>query len=330
MKGKILCGHDGRPARSLAGDPISLSSFIFHVSSFRAAVLLALSLALSAPVFAAPAPAKSAPKNDQAKPKELEISPALRDYCGLIYACGLKIRATTCPAPAALGPPAPFAPDGERCTEAREFERRGIGPEHPQWGFRLYRLLGFEYRVTYEIFDTLPISRERLEYLLSDVPLAARLVTHYQQEPYTAVYVDAARNQFRGTNGKRMRGEARVLTGSYAERQLFYLGSGVVEWGFWTLTGPAMLDFTYWDLPGKDKKLAYRVKVVVFPGNGVINSIMDLGLFRGLVNTKIKGVLSDISETGRKLKASGGKDLARDTAWSNAERKKIEALLALP
>jgi hypothetical protein len=299
------------------------SSFIFHLSAF-----LVLALLLQSPALAAST--KSVSSSDQGRPKLLEITPALRDYCGIVYACGLRVSPGTCPAPKDLGPPAPFSPEGERCTEARELTRRGIGPDHPRWGFRLYRLLGFEYRVTYEIFDTLPISRERLEYLLADVPLAARLVTHYQDEPYTAVYTDTERNHFKGTNGKHMRGEARILTGSFAEGRLFYLGNGVAEWGFWTLAGPAMLDFAYWEVPGKEKRIGYKIKVVVFPGNGVINTIMNLGVFRNLVHKKISGVLGDISETARKLQATGGKDLKQDATWTAAERRKIDSLLGLP
>src|SRR5690606_23739888 len=103
---------------------------------------------------------------DQGKPKALEITPALRDYCKLLYACGLKVPAGACPASHELGPPAPFGPAGERCVEARELEARGLRADHPEYGFRLYRFLGHEYRVVYAIPDTLPISRARLEYLL--------------------------------------------------------------------------------------------------------------------------------------------------------------------
>lgn len=261
------------------------------------------------------------------KSTSIVLTPALTDYCRLLYGCGLEIPEGTCPSQKELGK-APFDYDDERCSEAREFNRRGITPSHPTWGFKLYRFLGFEYRVTYEVTDTLPISRQRLEYLVGEIPLAARLVSHYQQEPYTAEYIDFGRTHFRGTNGKRLRGEARKITGGYEERRLYYLGSGTAEWGPWKLYGPAMMDFSYWET-GKPGKLGYRVKILVFPGNGMVNSIMNLGIFRNLVQGKITGVLEDISGAAAKLEKSGGKDL-KDGAWTAEEKKKIQALLALP
>ncbi len=284
-----------------------------------------MSFALTSPVLHAQA--VSPP--DRGKQKPVEITDALRDYCKLIHACGLKASKGTCPAPADLGPPAPYAPGSDRCLDARGFAARGVGPEHPYWGFRLYRFLGHEYRVAYEIQDTLPVSRARLEYLIGDIPLAAKLVSHYQKEPYTAEYVDAERTHFKGTNGKRLRGEAKRITGSFAEGRLFYLGTGIAEWGFWTLHGPAMMDFEYRELPGPSPRVAYRVKILVAPGNGVVNSIMNLGLFHGLVRSKITGVLSDISATSRKIDSTGGRDLMGDAGWTGEERKKIDGLLRL-
>jgi hypothetical protein len=142
--------------------------------------------------------------------------------------------------------------------------------------------------------------------------------------------VDNARTHFKGTNGKRLRGEAKQITGSYKEMRLYYLGSGVAEWGYWKLMGPAMLDFEYWEVPGQDKRIGYKIKVLVFPGNGVINSIMNLGVFRGLVKSKINGVLTDISETAQKMEKSGGKELKQGPAWSGDDKNKIQTLLSLP
>lgn len=269
---------------------------------------------------------------DQGRPKALEISPALRDYCGLIYACGLKVRAGTCPAPKELGPPAPHSPTGERCVEARELEARGLRADNPDFGFRLFRLLGFEYRVVYRVPDTLPISRARLEYLMGDVPLAAKLISHYRQTPYKAEYVDAARTHFKGEKGERLRGEAKIISGSFAERRLIYLGTGVAEVAFWTLVGPGMLDFNYAEIPATGKtpeRVAYELKIVVFPGNGVINSIMNMGIFRSVVTDKVRGVLTDITETAKLLQSDQGRQLLKNPKWSAEERRKIETLLKL-
>ncbi len=318
----------GNNGESAGGVPLFfsflISQFSFRFLAYSLVSFTSLSFAASNTVITVP--------GDQGKPKALEISPALRDYCGLIYACGLKVRAGTCPAPKDLGPPAPFSPQGERCVEARELETRGLRADNPEYGFRLFRLLGFEYRVVYHIPDTVEISRARLEYLLNDIPLSAKLISHYRQTPYKAEYVNAAHTQFKGEKGTRLRGEARLISGSYAERRLIYLGTGVAEIAFWTLVGPGMMDFNYRELPATGKipeRIVYDLKVVVFPGNGMINSIMNLGLFRNVVSDKVRGVLTDITETAKLLKADQGKQLLKNMEWSADERKKIETLLKL-
>src|SRR5690606_34018904 len=308
---------------------MTMRAFTFHAAR---AVLLA---AVLAPAWAARAGASSPAAvtvPDQGKPKTMEITPALRDYCKLLYACGLKVPSGTCPAPRDLGTPAPFGPTSERCLEARELEARGLRTTHPEYGFRLYRFLGFEYRVDYAISDTLPISRARFEYLLNDIPLAARLVAHYQDTPYEARYTNPQRTHFKGSKGPRLRGEARLISGSFPEGRLIYLGSGVAEVAFWTLVGPALMDFKYRAVPVGGKRqeaIVYDLKVVVFPGNGVLNSIMNMGIFRNVVTDKVQDVLKDITETARLLEQDQGRQVLNDPQWSAAERKKVEMLLKL-
>ncbi len=223
-----------------------------------------------------------------------------------------------------------FTFDSTRCLEARLLNTRGVGPGHPLVGFKLYRFLGMEYRVVYTIDDELPISQERLAYLLADLPLSARLVSHYMKEPYTAEYIDPQRTHFQGTKGKRLRGDASLISGSSDEKRLFYFGYGVATVAWWTLKGPALMDFSYAPKSGNAKVLQYRMKLLVFPGSGVINSIMNLGLFKKVVLGKVKEVLKDITGTATKLAASGGKDLLARKDWTAEEKKKIEEFLRLP
>ncbi len=258
-----------------------------------------------------------------------EMSPAQRDYCHIVQACGLTARPGVCPAGAVQVDPKRFDPDGSRCAEARELSARGLGPDHRTLGFRLYRFLGHEYRITYAIVDTVPISRARLEYLIADVPLAARLVAHYMAEPYSAEWLDGARTHFQGTKGVRLRGEARRVSGDFDERRLMYLGSGTAEVAFWTLTGPAFLDFKYEALSGSKKRVAYDLKVVVFPANQFLNSIMNLRVFRNVVTGKIREVLHDITTTARLLDEDQGRSLLEGGGWSDAEKAKIAELLKL-
>lgn len=286
---------------------------------FRLLVLV-LSAGMFLPVLAADA--------SKAPPRK-KVTEGQKDFCNLIRACGLSEPGGYCPPVAELEKP-DFTYDSARCLEARLLNGRGVTPTHPVVGYKLYRFLGMEYRVIYHVEDHLPISGERLAYLLNDLPLAAKLVSHFRKEPYTAEYLDAERKAFKGSKGKRLKGEARLISGDTKELRLFYFGYGTAEVAFWKLKGPALMDFTYGPDLAKGKGLKYKMKLLVFPGNGVINGIMNLGLFRKVVLGKIKEVLGDITESAKQLAAGGGAELLKRSDWTAEEKKKIEEFLKLP
>lgn len=273
------------------------------------------------------APAKSDAGAGKTEAQQKRVNAGQKDFCNLVRGCGLPEPAGYCPA--SIEKPG-FTFDSTRCLEARLLNARGVTPTHPVVGFKLYRFLGMEYRVIYTVEEDLPISEARLAYLLADLPLAARLVSHFRKEPYTAEYLDAEKLAFKGTKGKRLRGEARLISGTTQEKRLFYFGYGVAEVAFWKLKGPALMDFSYAPVASKDKVLRYKMKLLVFPGSGVINSIMNLGLFRKVVLGKIKEVLVDITESARKLATGGGAELLKSNAWTPDEKRKIEEFLKLP
>jgi hypothetical protein len=278
---------------------------------------------------AAATAAKTAPAAPAAVPVKPRITESQKDFCNLVWGCVLPEPPGYCPDKALIEKPK-YAYDSTRCQEARTLNGRGVGPGHPLVGYNLYRFLGMEYRVVYNIEDDLPVSKERFAYLLADLPLSARLVSHFMKEPYTAEYVDPQHTHFKGTKGKRLRGDATLVSGSSDEMRLFYFGYGVATVAWWTLRGPALLDFTYAPSPANPKVLKYRMKLLVFPGNGVINSIMNLGLFKKVVLSKVKEVLQDITGTATKLAAGGGKDILASKDWTPEEKKKIEEFLKLP
>lgn len=278
--------------------------------------------------FAVSVSVQAEPVAVQAAPAKKKITAGQRDYCNLVRACGLPEPKGYCPAPTELEKPK-FSYDSARCLEARLLTSRGVTPVHPLVGYRLYRFLGMEYRVIYNVEADIPISEARLAFLLGDLPLAARLVSHFRKEPYTAEYVDRERKAFKGTKGKRLKGEARLISGNTDEKRLFFFGVGVAEVAMWKLRGPALMDFSY-ATPGPGKPLKYKMKILVFPGNGVVNSIMNMGLFRKIVLGKIKEVLEDITDSARQLAAGGGADLVKSKAWTAEEKRKIEAFLKLP
>lgn len=275
----------------------------------------------------APPPGRAVGRQAPAAPAEKpKLSEGQVDFCNVVYHCGLPMPPRYCPDSAAVPKPG-FTYDSARCLEARLLTQRGVGPSHPLVGYKLYRFLGMEYRVIYNVESDIPISEQRLEYLLNDLPLAARLVSYFQKEPYTAEYVDTERKYFKGTKGKRLKGEARLISGGMDENRLFYFGYGVATVAWWTLKGPALLDFNF---APKDKGIHYSMKILVFPGNGIINGIMNLGLFKKVVYGKIKEVLEDITASAKKLADGGGKDILASKDWTPDEKKKIEAFLKLP
>jgi hypothetical protein len=292
------------------------------------AVPLFLGAVKPAPVPPAPADKTGAPVTQPAPPPK--VTAGQRDFCNIVWGCGLPMPQGYCPDPKYVPKP-DFKFDSTRCSEARLLVSRGITPGHPLYGYNLYRFLGMEYRTLYVIEDELPISQERLAYLLADLPLAARLVSYFQNEPYTAEYVDAAHRHFKGTKGKRLRGDATLISGSSQEKRLFYFGYGVATVAWWTLKGPSLMDFSYYPDPSRPMVLKYRMNLLVFPGNGVINGIMNLGLFRKVVLSKVKEVLTDITGTARKLAAPGAAGKIQAAAdWTPEEKKKITEFLSLP
>ncbi|HKP96402.1 MAG TPA: hypothetical protein VJ385_11660 [Fibrobacteria bacterium] len=274
-------------------------------------------------------PAASGPAASKAPAAKARIPETQKDFCNFVRGCSLPLPPGYCPDPSALEKPK-FKYDSTRCQEGRTLTARGVGPSHPLVGYNLYRFLGMEYRVLYTVEDELPISDARLAYLLADLPLSARLVSHFMKEPYTAEYTDPLRTHFKGTKGKRLRGDATLISGSSGEKRLFYFGYGVATVAWWTLRGPALMEFSYAPAPGKDKVLKYRMKLLVFPGNGVINGIMNLGLFRKVVLGKVKEVLTDITGTAQKLAGGGGAEILKSKDWTAEEKKKIEEFLRLP
>ncbi len=245
-----------------------------------------------------------------------------REYCSLLQGCGLSAPAAVCTAGLSSGVQG-VRYDEERCREPRDLARRGVGPEGPL-ATRLYRFLGRRYRVVYPLEGTLSLSVPRLSFLLDDLPLAARLLAHYQKVPYHAEYVEG--NRIKAGRGDGLEGEGHLIAGGTGERTLFYFGSGVSHLGPWKLRGLALLEVQYWPDGGG---LAYRARVVSAPANAFMNAIMNLGIFKSVLRGRVRQVLQDIAEASAKLQRDGGRGL-NGQGFSAGERAKIDAFLKLP
>lgn len=273
---------------------------------------LALVLALAAGSVAAP-PATVAP----------EASPEL---CGLVARCGLGPPPASCPAAALPGVPE-VAYDAERCRPARELAELGLSPADPRHA-PLYRFLGERYQASFTVDGEVPLSEARLGFLLADVPLAARLVTHFQGTRYEAEYLDPSRRRFRASREDRLRGEAEEVAGGPAEGQVLYFGRGSSELGPWKLHGRGLVRADWGRARGGG--LWYRVHLLASPANTAIDRVMKLGLFRRLVSDYVREVVEDLAEATRRLDASGDAALVQAGRWTPEERGKLTRLLALP
>jgi len=243
--------------------------------------------------------------------------------CGLLRACGL-------PVPGACGAaPASAKYDEERCAPARELSARGVSAEDPL-GARTYSLLGQKYQIVYAVEDRLSISLERISYLLNDLPLAAKLLTHYRTVEYKAEYLDPARRRFRASRGSRLKGEGELLSGSIEERTTFHFGNGSTTFGPWTFRGQGLMRLQFWRHETDSGAIGFRVKVVAAPQNLAANLIMNRGAFKGVVYRTIRAVLADVSEAAAKLAREGTAALVAGGGWSADERVKLEGLLKLP
>ncbi len=249
----------------------------------------------------------------------------LAEGCGLLARCGLTVP-ESCPEALKAGLD-DVRYDEDRCREPRELARYGVDPAEAM-GFRIFRYLGRRYRVVYAVEGELPMSPARLELLLDDLPLAAKLLSHFQKTQYTASYVDpSTRRRFRGAKKGAIEGEAELVAGGIRERTLFYYGFGASQVAFWKLRGRNLLRFEY---RAAENGLSYSMRILVAPENAVINKIMGLGLFKKVVQGHIREVIDDIQAAGAKLSLQGLGEVTPGGPWTEAERERLERFLATP
>jgi hypothetical protein len=77
------------------------------------------------------------------------------------------------------------------------------------------------------------------------------------------------------------------------------------------------------------RRVRYRVRVVSTPTNAALNLIMNLGLFKSIVNGEIREMVEDVTQASGRLEAAGA-SLDADPQWLPEDRDKLAALLRLP
>lgn len=257
------------------------------------------------------------PKPDPLRPR----------YCGILKRCGLSAPEGWCTPEQERGVDG-VKYDDERCTEARELTSSGVRNDDLT-GYRLFAFLGHRYRVLYDVEGEVALSDARLSYLMDDLPLAARLLTRFQSTKYAAEYLDAGRRRFRGSKGSKLTGEADLVAGGGGARTSWYFGEGASKVGPWRLRGRSLMRFEFAPAGADGRRVRYRVRIVSTPTNAVLNAIMNLGLFKSIVNGEIRELVEDVTQASAKLDAAGAA-VPAEAQWSPEDRDKIAALLRLP
>ena len=286
-----------------------------------AAALPPTTAAGDTPKAPSPAPSSSPGMFQETRP----VAQASPELCGLLARCALPVDPGFC-TPALSAGISGVTYDEGRCAEARDLRQRGVLPTDPV-GSRLFRLLGRRYRASYTVDDKVKLGEARLSFLMNDLPLAARLLTHFQKRQYEARYLDDTRRRFWGRKGDALSGEAVLVSGSVPERRLVYFGRGMSKVAFWRLGGNGFLQFEFAPATGG---VTYRLKLIASPDNGFINAVMNTGLFKRIVYGHMREVLDDITQAAEKLARDGGAAIQGSPEWSAEEKAKVTAFLQLP
>jgi len=249
-----------------------------------------------------------------------------KEYCSLLAKCELPFPEADCPDSLRTGIKK-LDYNEKKCNESKRLIEKGV-PTTNYIGQKLFGFLGQKYRVDYEVIETLPINAAQFEYLLSDIPLAAKIVNAFQKTKYMAVYLDGEQKKYwRGNNGKNLTGEANLIAGGIAEKKLIYFGFGIVKILKWKLKGQVLFDFQYKVEEGKP--IAYELNVVVFPGGAVVNAIMNMGLFKRVVKGKIIDVFTDITESAADMNKLSVEEILNKYKWNKEEVEKLKTLTSL-
>ncbi len=187
--------------------------------------------------------------------------------------------------------------DGEFCSAFLELQKRGIPLQSPVTA-EIFGHLGGRYRVVYETEGKLPVSGSMMSYLFDHFPFTTALVNAMQETNYTIHYNSWDQRLFSGNNGGNLFGDFYwVLQDSAGVGKGFhnvFYGSGRCKILRWNLHGIAIAVL---DMYPNGDATRYKFKAIVFPANAVLNSIMKMGVFRDVVNSKISEIIRNISES---------------------------------
>jgi hypothetical protein len=253
---------------------------------------------------------------------------APKPACALVKACGLSVELPSCGAEQSR-PLDGVVYDAARCSEPRDLLSHGVTPDVGMGPF-VYPFLGGRYRLVYDIGGEAPISEEKFDYLAQDLPFAAKLASRFSKTKYVIQYADAARTRFHAARGDQLTGDAELLFLDAEPRRRTYYGWGSSKFGPWKLRGSAYVDVRIHKAAPPAKGIVYDVRIRTAPTNAMVNAIMRMGLFKGMVTGQIEDTMKDLIGAAATLSTQGIDAILKDPAFSADDREKVRALSALP
>lgn len=221
----------------------------------------------------------------------------MRSFCSGMYKC-LDIKYEAC-SEVDLKPWPKIEYNDEFCGAYKEIVKRGFSTniKSPMM-MEVFMRLGRQYRAIYESEGTLPLGVDEITFLFDNMPFTADLINAYLESQYTLEYNSADHRYFSGGNGHGLSGDFYwALQDSAGVKPMLrnmFFGYGYAQILKWSLKGTAI---AYLDMDlVAPRKLKYKLTAVVFPGNSVLNSIMQLRIFKSVVNSKIDDVVNDIKK----------------------------------
>jgi pyrroline-5-carboxylate reductase len=211
--------------------------------------------------------------------------------------------------------------NAEFCAPYIELKHRGLQPSNPG-APDIYRYLGRQYRVTYELHGKLPISKETMIYLFENMDFTAQLVNAYRKTKYTIKYDSPNRKNFSGDNGDNLFGSFVWLlndsAGVNSGMQHVFFGKGRTKILAWKLHGTATAILDLREI-GKDS-VAYEFRSIVSPSGSVLNSIMNLAIFNNMVKGKIQEIVDNIENAAKEFAKGNRKQISnyaefKKTKW---------------
>ena len=219
--------------------------------------------------------------------------------------------------------------DAPRCAEARDLLAHGVDPAAGIGAF-VFPFLGGRYRVVYDIAGEAPISEARFDYLAQNLPLASRLATRFSKTKYVMRYVDAGARRFHAERADKLSGDAELLFHDVLAKRRTYYGWGTSKFAFWSLRGSAYVDIRIRPGGKNPKGIDYDVRIRTAPVNAMVNAIMKMGLFKGIVVGQIEDTMKDLVGAAAALSMQGVDSILKDPSFTPEEREQVRALAALP